>query len=62
MKREVITIDVSHYTSKQIVEVVNKWKNKMYNIAPPKTRWQRFKSWLYKVCDTIGISLGFGGI
>lgn len=62
MKREVIAIDVSHYTPKQIEEIMDNLKYKMYSITPPKTKWQRFKRWMYDVCDTIGIALGFGGV
>ena len=58
MKQKVVTIDVGHYSQKQIEELM---EYKIHKVILPKTKRRRFKSWIYDICDTIGIALGFGG-
>jgi hypothetical protein len=59
--RKIIRIDVGNIPIKEVEEFMDSWTRKVYNLGPRKTKWQRFKSWLYNVCDTIGIAGSFGG-
>lgn len=59
--RQVITIDVGNIPPKEVDRFMEEWTRKLYSLGPKKTKWQRFKSWLYDVLDTFGLAGSFGG-
>lgn len=59
--RKVYYIDVGNIPLKEVERIMEGWIGKLYNMGPKKTKWQRFKSWLYNVLDTFGWAGSFGG-
>lgn len=65
MNKQIITINVGNIPPKEVDEYMENVIRKLKGLDPvvkeEKTEWQRFKSWLYNVFDTLGWAGSFGG-
>jgi hypothetical protein len=63
--KRIITVDVGNMSPKEVDEymenVIRKLKGFDLVVKEEKTKWQRFKTWLYNIFDTLGLAGSFGG-
>jgi hypothetical protein len=62
--RKIIRIDVGNIPSKEVDEYMENVIRKLKGLEPVlkrKTKWQKFKSWLYCVLDTFCWAGSFSG-